>query len=322
MKPTIFVTRPVPEETEAYLREHCLVDKWEGDGPVPRDRLLERLGNAEGLLTSGGKIDAELLDHAPRLRAVSNISVGYNNFDLAAMKARSIIGTNTPEVLNDTVADLIMGLVLSAARRIPELDRYVKEGRWRRGDDEILFGLDVHHKKLGIVGMGGIGEAVARRGKFGFGMSVLYHNRHRKPEAEAALDAVYHSLPELLREADFIVLMTPLTPETKGLIGAKEFALMKETAIFINASRGATVDESALVEALKSGKIYGAGLDVFEHEPVAPDHPLLTMPNVVTLPHIGSATEHTRNQMAMIAAQNLVLALKGHTPPNAVKELR
>jgi len=322
MKPTIFVTRPVPEETEAYLREHCLVDKWEGDGPVPRDCLLERLGNAEGLLTSGGKIDAELLDHAPRLRAVSNISVGYNNFDLAAMKIRGIIGTNTPEVLNDTVADLIMGLILSTARRIPELDRYVKEGRWRRGDDEVLFGLDVHHKKLGIVGMGGIGEAVARRGKFGFGMSVLYHNRHRKPEAEAALDAVYLTLPELLREADFIVLMTPLTPETKGLIGAAEFALMKETAIFINASRGATVDESALVEALNSGQIYGAGLDVFEHEPVAPDHPLLTMPNVVTLPHIGSATEHTRNQMAMIAAQNLVLALKGHTPPNVVKELK
>lgn len=322
MKPTIFVTRPVPEEAEAYLREHCLVDKWEGDGPVPRDRLLERLGNAEGLLTSGGKIDAELLDHAPRLRAVSNISVGYNNFDLAAMKARGIIGTNTPEVLNDTVADLIMGLILSTARRIPELDRYVKEGRWRRGDDEVLFGLDVHHKKLGIVGMGGIGEAVARRGKFGFGMSVLYHNRHRKPEAEADLDAAYLTLPELLREADFIVLMTPLTPETKGLIGAAEFALMKETAIFINASRGATVDESALVEALKSGQIYGAGLDVFEHEPVAPDHPLLTMPNVVTLPHIGSATEHTRNQMAMIAAQNLVLALKGHTPSNVVKELK
>ncbi|GIO84375.1 bifunctional glyoxylate/hydroxypyruvate reductase B [Paenibacillus faecis] len=322
MKPTIFVARPVPEEAEAYLREHCLVDKWEGDGPVPRDRLLERLGNAEGLLTSGGKIDAELLDHAPRLRAVSNISVGYNNFDLAAMKARGIIGTNTPEVLNDTVADLIMGLILSAARRIPELDRYVKEGRWRRGDDEVLFGLDVHHKKLGIVGMGGIGEAVARRGKFGFGMSVLYHNRHRKPEAEAALDAAYLTLPELLREADFIVLMTPLTSETRGLIGAAEFALMKETAIFINASRGATVDESALVEALKSGQIYGAGLDVFEHEPVASDHPLLTMPNVVTLPHIGSATEHTRNQMAMIAAQNLVLALKGHTPPNVVKELK
>ncbi|MCA1294369.1 D-glycerate dehydrogenase [Paenibacillus sp. alder61] len=322
MKPTIFVARPVPEEAEAYLREHCLVDKWEGDGPVPRDCLLERLGNAEGLLTSGGKIDAELLDHAPRLRAVSNISVGYNNFDLAAMKARGIIGTNTPEVLNDTVADLIMGLILSAARRIPELDRYVKEGRWRRSDDEILFGLDVHHKKLGIVGMGGIGEAVARRGKFGFGMSVLYHNRHRKPEAEAALDASYLALPELLREADFIVLMTPLTSETRGLIGAAEFALMKETAIFINASRGATVDESALVEALKSGQIYGAGLDVFEHEPVASDHPLLTMPNVVTLPHIGSATEHTRNQMAMIAAQNLVLALKGHTPPNVVRELK
>lgn len=322
MKPTIFVARPIPEEAEGYLREHCLVDKWEEGGPVPRERLLERIGNAEGLLTSGGKIDAELLDHAPRLRAVSNISVGYNNFDLAAMKARGIIGTNTPEVLNDTVADLIMGLILSAARRIPELDRYVKEGRWRRGDDEILFGLDVHHKKLGIVGMGGIGEAVARRGKFGFGMSVLYHNRHRKPEAEAALDAVYLTLPELLREADFIVLMTPLTSETRGLIGAAEFALMKETAIFINASRGATVDESALIEALKSGQIYGAGLDVFEHEPVAPDHPLLTMPNVVTLPHIGSATEHTRNQMAMIAAQNLVLALKGHTPPNVVKELK
>ncbi|WP_334073743.1 2-hydroxyacid dehydrogenase [Paenibacillus sp. A14] len=322
MKPTIFVARHIPDEAKAYLKEHCLVDKWEGGGPIPRERLLERLGEAEGLLTSSVEINAELLAHAPRLRAVSTISVGYNNFDLAAMKARGIIGMNTPEVLDETVADLIMGLILSTARRIPELDRYVKEGRWRRGDDEVLFGLDVHHKKLGIVGMGGIGEAVARRGKFGFGMSVLYHNRHRKPEAEAALDAVYLSLPELLREADFVVLMTPLTPETKGLIGAAEFALMKKTAIFINASRGAAVDESALFEALNSGRIYGAGLDVFEHEPVAADHPLLSMPNVVTLPHIGSATESTRNQMAMVAAQNLVLALKGQTPPNIVKELK
>lgn len=322
MKPKVFIARKVPPEVEAYLEEHCDCSKWDQPKPISRERLLESLGNAEGLLTSGGKIDAELLERAPLLRAVSTISVGYNNFDIEAMKARRILGTNTPGVLNETVADLIMALMLSTARRIAELDKYVKDGRWKRGDDEIFFGLDVHHKKLGIIGMGGIGEAVARRCRLGFGMEVLYHNRHRKPEAEAELQAEYRTLHQLLSESDFVVIMTPLTPETRGLIGQPEFDLMKRTAVFINASRGATVDESALIQALKSKEIYGAGLDVFEREPIEADHPLLTLPNVVTLPHIGSSTEHTRREMAMAAAKNLVLALQGHTPPNVVKELR
>lgn len=322
MKPNIFIAREIPPEVEAYLGEHCNYTKWDQDGPIPRETLLNSLRDAEGLLTSGGKIDGELLEHAPRLRAVSTISVGYNNFDLEAMKARKVIGTNTPDVLNDTVADLILGLMLAVARRIPEMDRYVKDGSWKRGDDKELFGLDVHHKKLGIIGMGSIGEAVAQRAKFGFGMDIAYHNRNRKPETEEALDAKYLSLSELLQNSDFIVLMTPLTPETKGMIGKDEFALMKRTAIFINASRGATVNEADMVQALQEGLIYGAGLDVFEQEPVRPDHPLLAMPNVVTLPHLGSSTEHTRFDMAMAAAKNLVAALQGHTPPNIVKELK
>ncbi|MNN06365.1 Glyoxylate/hydroxypyruvate reductase B [compost metagenome] len=198
----------------------------------------------------------------------------------------------------------------------------MKDGHWKRGDDVELFGLDVHHKTLGIIGMGEIGEAVARRGKWGFGMNVLYHNRHQKPEAEDVLGAEYRGLDDLLRESDFIVLMTPLTPETRQMIGQREFALMKPTAIFINASRGATVDEAALITALQNRSIYGAGLDVFEHEPIRPDNPLLNMPNVVTLPHIGSATEQTRHDMAMLAAQNLVSALYGRIPTNIVRELR
>lgn len=322
LKPNIFIARPVPPEVEAYLEHHCTFTKWEQEEPIPRDKLLTSLRDAEGLLISGGKIDAELLEHAPRLRAVSTISVGYNNFDIEAMKARGVIGTNTPDVLNDTVADLIFGLMLAAARRIPEMDRYVKEGAWKRGDNKTLFGLDVHHKQLGIIGMGSIGEAVARRAKFGFNMKIAYHNRNRKPDTEAALGAEYLSLQALLQTSDFIVLMTPLTPQTKGMIGYREFALMKRTAIFVNASRGATVDERAMVQALQEGLIFGAGLDVFEQEPVSADHPLLHMPNVVTLPHIGSATAQTRLDMAMLAAENLVAALQGQTPACLVKELR
>lgn len=322
MKPKIFIARPIPAEIEAYLDQHCQVSKWDFEVPLSRTQLLENLHDIEGLLISGGKIDQELFDHAPVLRVVSNTSVGYNNFDLDAMKARGIIGTNTPGVLNDTVADLIIALMLAVSRRVTELDRYVKEGHWKRGDDQVLFGLDMHHKKLGIIGMGGIGEAVANRGKFGFGMEVLYHNRSRKPDTEALLQAKYCSLDDLLRESDFIVLMTPLTPETTKMISEREFALMKSTAVFINASRGKTIDEAALISALQNHQIYGAGLDVFEQEPVSPDNPLLTMSNVVALPHIASATKKTRFDMAMLAAENLVSALKGNIPPNIVPELR
>jgi gluconate 2-dehydrogenase len=321
MKPKVFIDRPIPAKVEEYIAEHCSYSIWNSKERIPPDVLREKLAEADGLLTSGRKIDSNLLEMAPRLRAVSTISVGYNHFDVAAMKARGVIGTNTPDVLNETVADLVFALILSAARRIPELDRYVKEGLWKPGDNENLFGIDVHHASLGIIGMGRIGEAIARRAKLGFGMEVSYCNRSRRPAAEQQFGAVYMTLEQLLRTSDFIVLMTPLTPDTTRMIGREQFRMMKRTAIFINASRGQTVDEAALIEALQEGTIRAAGLDVFEREPVAADNPLLRMPNVVTLPHIGSATARTRFDMAMLAARNLVLAVTGQKPPNVVAEL-
>jgi gluconate 2-dehydrogenase len=322
MKPTILITRPIPSEVEAYLEAHCVCRRWNKEEPMPRQLLLNQLADVEGLLTAGGKIDLELLDHAPRLKVVSNISAGYNNMDLPAMKARKVMGTHTPEVLDETVADLVFGLILGAARRIPELDRHVKQGKWQKGEDAPFFGMDVHHATLGIIGMGRIGEAIARRAKLGFLMDVLYYNRTAKPEVEAALDVKYKPLNELLRSADFIVLMTPLTPETTHLIGQQEFQMMKPSAIFVNASRGKTVDEAALIQALRNKQIRAAGLDVFDREPIEPHNPLLQMENVITLPHIGSATAKTRFDMAYLAAANLVSALQGQTPPNLVSELK
>jgi len=322
MKPYIYVDSPIPGEVENYLRTFCEVGKWESTAPIPRPVLLEQVAGAQGLLTSGSRIDAELLDHAPDLRAVSSISVGYNHFDVDAMRQRGIVGTNTPDVLSDTVADLVFALMLGTARRVAELDRYVKEGRWQRGEGDALFGLDVHHRTLGIIGMGRIGEAIARRGKFGFEMDVVYYNRSRKPDTEQQLGVRYAELAELLAGSDFIVLMAPLTPETNRLIGREQFQAMKPDAIFINASRGQTVDEEAMIDALRSGVIRAAGLDVYEQEPLPPGHPLLGLPNVLTLPHIGSATAQTRFDMAMLAARNLVEAVSGRTPPNVVAELR
>jgi gluconate 2-dehydrogenase len=322
MKPKVFLANRVPKEVEDYIAEHCDYRKWDSEEKIPREKLLSELADVSGLLISGAKIDQELLDAAPNLRIVSNISVGYNNMDLVAMKNRKVMGTNTPSVLDNTVADLVFGLILSAARRITELDRLVKEGGWQPGSDKSLFGMDVHHSKLGIIGMGRIGEAIARRAKWGFDMEVLYYNRSRNVEAESSLGAKYCDLQELLQVADFVVLMIPLTADTIGFIGREQFALMKNTAFFINASRGQTVDENALIEALAKGVIRGAGLDVYEQEPVAWDNPLLKMPNVVTLPHIGSATEQTRNDMALLAAQNLVKAVSGEAPSNLISELR
>lgn len=322
MKPIVFIDRTVPSEVEARIAEHCVVDKWEGASPIPRELLLEKLANANGLLTAGSKVDAELLTHAPHLKAVSSISVGYNHFDLDAMKQRGVIGTHTPHVLNNTVADLAFALILGTARRVAELDRYVKEGKWKSGVGSSLFGQDVHHAKLGIIGMGRIGEAVARRARFGFEMEVSYFNRSRKPEAESLLGVRYQELNELLKDSDFVVMLAPLTAETTRFIGRDQFQLMKPSSIFINISRGQTVDEEALVEALQSGAISAAGLDVFDKEPIPADHPFLKMDNVLTLPHIGSATTATRFDMAMLAAQNLVNALTGQSPANIVAELQ
>ncbi|GKU25915.1 2-hydroxyacid dehydrogenase [Clostridium folliculivorans] len=321
-RPKVYIAKPIPQEVEEYIDNYCDLEKWDSDEDITREELLENLKDIDGLLTSGTKIDEELLEKAPNLKVVSNMSVGYNNFDLKAMKDRNIMGTNVAGALDDTVADLIFGLMLACARRITELDRYVKAGKWNRDDDLELYGANVHHRTLGIIGMGRIGEAVAKRASLGFDMNVLYYNRSRKKEVEEKLGAEYCTMEELLKRSDFIVIMTPLTEETLHLIDEEQFNLMKSNAIFINASRGKTINERALIKALQNKKIRAAGLDVFDVEPVQADNPLLKMDNVVTLPHIGSANEDTRLDMARLAAKNLVKALTEGTAPNIVPELK
>ena len=321
-RPRVFIGERIPIEVEKYIGKFCDYEKWDSNEKIPRDELLRKLRDKDGVILSSLKIDEELLDNSPKLRAVSNISVGYNNFDLNAMKKRNVIGTNTPGILDDTVADLIMGIILSAARRIPELDKYVKDGKWKIKDYENLYGVDVHHSTIGIIGMGRIGEALAKRAKLGFDAEVIYYNRNRRLDVEEKLGVRYCNFKELLGKSDFIVLMTPLTSETYHLIDFEEFSMMKKTAIFINTSRGKTINEKALIEALKNKTILGAGLDVFDIEPVEPDNELLKMSNVISLPHLGSATKKTSFDMAMLAAQNLVSALLEGKTPNIVPELR
>jgi len=322
LKPYIFADRPLPDNVKAYLMEHSALDVWEGSDTLTREALHARLAEAEGFLTAGRRVDKELLAAAPKLKAVSTISVGYNHFDIEEMAAAGVIGTHTPYVLDDSVADLVLALMLGSARRIAELDRYVRDGNWKRGDGENLFGIDVHHATAGIIGMGRIGEAVARRTALGFGMKLLYHNRSRKLQVEAKYGAAFATLDELLQHSDFVIMLAPLTEDTKGMLGAREFGMMKNSAILINASRGATLDEEALIQALENGTIRGAGLDVYEREPLPLDNRLMKLNNVVLLPHIGSATTKTRNDMAMLAAENLVSALKGETPSCLIPEFK
>ncbi len=321
MTATAFIAHRVPQAVRDYLATRCRCHFWEGDKPIPRAALLEGVADAEGVLLVGGSVDDELLASAPRLRVVSNVSVGYNNLDIAALRRRGVLATHTPGVLDESVADLVMALMLATARRVPELDRRVRAGEWGPGDEENLYGVDVHGATLGIVGMGRIGRAVARRARRGFDMRVLYHNRRPQPEAEQALDVEYAGLAALLGESDFVLLMVPLSPQTENFMDASRFAQMKPGAIFINASRGATVDEQALIDALRSGALRGAGLDVFRQEPLPAGHPLTALAQVVTLPHIGSATHATRLAMAKLAARNLVTALAGQRPPAPVPEL-
>ncbi len=254
------------------------------------------------------------------MKIVSNVSVGYNNLDLEELTKRGIMATNTPDILTDTVADTVFALLLSIARRIPELDYFVKSKQWNEAIESEHYGIDVHHKTLGIIGMGRIGQAIAQRANLGFSMNILYHSRTKKPEAEAKYNATYCNLDELLSLSDFVVLITPLTEETKGLIGRRAFQLMKKTAIFINGSRGKTIIEKDLIEALNNGEA-AAGLDVFEKEPVEHDNPLLKMKNVVTLPHIGSSTYETELKMSELAAKNLIAGLNGEKPPNLINSV-
>lgn len=318
-KPYVYVTRKLPEETLAELKKRAEVNMWpHEEKAVPREVLMAEAKKADALLTMlSDKIDADLLKGASSLKVIANLAVGYDNIDISSAANLGITVCNTPDVLTDSTADLAFSLILATARRIVESANYVKEGKWDSWGPLLLAGADVHHKTIGIVGMGRIGEAVARRAK-GFDMKILYYNRNRKPEAELSLDAEYREFHELLKESDFVVSLAPLTSETKGMFNREAFQSMKESAIFINAGRGASVDEDALVEALKRKTIAGAGLDVFVKEPIDPEHPLLTMNQVVALPHIGSASVETRMKMAELACRNISNILDGKDPETPV----
>ncbi len=319
MKQKVIVYRKVPNDIIENLTSQFEVVYFERLHEGNYQEFLKELQTADGLLGASMKMNQELLEMAPNLKIISNISVGYDNLEMNELRRRGVKATNTPGVLVDTTADTIFGLLLATARRIPELDHYVKKGEWSGTIGESLFGVDVHHKTLGIIGMGSIGRAIAKRGHFGFDMNILYHNRSRKEEIESEFSAKYCELDDLLKNSDYVCLMTPYTPETDKMIGERELRLMKRSAIFINGSRGKNVDEQALIKALKEQWILAAGLDVYEQEPIAKDNLLLTLPNVVTLPHIGSATKETRDKMARLAADNLIAGLTGNVPPNLIK---
>lgn len=319
MKPKVYVTRLIPNEVLSIITDRfdCRVWRRE-DEAVPRDTLKAEVAGAHGLYTMlTEKIDADLLDSAPNLRVVSNMAVGYDNIDVAECTKRGIVVCNTPGVLTDTTADLAFALLMAAARRVPEAERFVLESKWSTWSPMLLTGVDVFGSTLGIVGLGSIGEAVARRAK-GFSMKVLYYNRHPRKDLEAELGVERTTLDELLERSDFVSLHVPLTENTRGLIGARELNMMKPTGVLVNTSRGQVVRERDLYVALRERRILAAGLDVFEEEPLPQDSPLRELDNVVLLPHIGSASIATRKKMAVMAARNLVQVLSGERPDHPV----
>ena len=316
----VVVYRPAPEGLIADLRRDFDVT-WMPEVATAQDPAFRAaVAGADGLIGASLKLDKALLDSAPNLKVIASVSVGVDNYDLADLTARGVALTNTPDVLTETTADAAFLLVLMACRRALELAEYIKEGRWTRSLETEFFGMDVHGKKLGVLGMGRIGAAVARRGKFGFGMEIAYTARSTHSDVEAELGARRLPMDALLEWADIVVCTVPLGPETIHLIGAREFELMGPRCVFVNASRGKVVDEAALAEALAGGVIRAAGLDVFETEPLAVTSPLLQLKNAVCLPHIGSATHETREAMVRCAAGNLTAALRGERPPNLVNE--
>lgn len=320
MAKKIFVARKVPDEALSILKEHFDCDMWEHEEiPVPREVLEQKISEVDGLyVLITDRVDAGLLERASaQLKVISTMSVGYDHIDIKATAQKGITVTHTPGVLTETTADLTFALLMAAARRLTESERYLRDGKWQTWSPMQLTGQDIYGKTLGIIGMGRIGEAVAKRAR-GFDMPILYHNRHRNEKAETRLGARYVPLDELLKQSDFVCVMTPLTPETHHLISERELAMMKPSAILINTSRGPTVDETALYKALKSRQIWAAGLDVYEEEPIGSGHPLLTLNNIVLLPHIGSASIATRTKMAVMAAQDLMRVLKGEVPMHPV----
>ncbi|RRZ91540.1 glyoxylate/hydroxypyruvate reductase GhrB [Erwinia sp. 198] len=318
MKPSVVLYKKLPQDLRSQLDEHFNVTEINGLTPETLSQHAEAFRQAEGILGSGGKVDAEFLKKAPKLRVASSVSVGVDNFDIPALSERGVLLMHTPTVLTETVADTMMALVLTSARRVVESAERVKKGEWQGSIGADWFGIDVHHKKMGILGMGRIGLALAQRAHLGFSMPILYNARKHHEEAEQRFDAQYCDLDTLLKEADFLCISLPLTEQTHHLIGREELAKMKPSAVLINAGRGPVIDEEALIAALKEGTIHAAGLDVFEKEPLPKDSPLLTLPNVVALPHIGSATHETRYGMAKDAVENLIAALNGKVEKNCV----
>lgn len=309
------LSAPLMQRLQAHA-EVTLIDDPKSDAGLAC--LRDALHKADGLLGASLKLDAALLDLAPRLKVVSSVSVGVDNYDIDYLTKRGILLSNTPDVLTQTTADTGFALIMATARRVVELANLVRSGQWTQNIGPAHFGSDVHGKKLGIIGMGRIGEALAQRGHFGFGMQILYHSHSPKPAVEARFTAEYRSLEDLLKEADFVCLTLPLTAETEGLIGAEQIALMRPETIFINIARGKVVDEQALIDALSNQRIRAAGLDVFEHEPLDKGSALLQLDNVVATPHMGSATFETREAMARCAVDNLLSALNGERPANLV----
>ena len=319
-RPRVFVTRVIPDEGLDRVRDACDLDLWTEELPPPREELLRRVAGVDGLLSLlTDRVDDELLDAAgPQLKVVSNFAVGFDNIDVEACTRRRIPAGNTPGVLTETTADLAFALLMAAARRIPESVDYVREGRWRTWGPMLLMGVDVHGATLGIVGFGRIGREMARRGR-GFGMRILYHDVHpASPDDEAELGARRVEMDELLRESDFVTLHVNLTEETHHLIGADALRAMKQTAVLVNTSRGPVVDSEALERALRDGEIFAAGLDVTDPEPLPADHPLVTLPNCIVVPHIASASRVTRGKMAAMAAANLLAGLGGERLPTPV----
>ena len=314
-RPHVLVSRAIFPEIIDRLAQHFDVEANQADELWPRDEFIRRLKGKAGVFTTGGeRIDADVLKACPGLKICANMAVGYNNFDVPAMTAAGVLATNAPGVLTETTADMGFALLMAAARRVTESEHFLRAGKWDRWAYDMMIGQDVFGSTLGILGMGRIGQAVARRGALGFGMNVIYHNRSRLPEAEeAAVKARYVGKEELLKTADHLVLVVPYSAESHHSIGAAELALMKPTATLVNIARGGIVDDVALAKALREGRLAAAGLDVFEGEPrVHPD--LLACSNVVLTPHIGSATVPTRKAMANLAVDNLIGYLTGGKP--------
>ncbi|MFL5685109.1 MAG: 2-hydroxyacid dehydrogenase [Chloroflexota bacterium] len=316
----VFVSRIIPEEGLAGIRDACDARIWEDELPPPRDALLDAIRGCDGVLTLlTDRVDDAFLDAAgPQLKVVSNYAVGFDNIDVPALTARGIPAGNTPGVLTETTADLAFALLMAAARRIPEGDRYVRAGKWKTWGPLLLLGPDVHGASIGIVGFGRIGQAMAKRAA-GFGMTVLYHDVQRAdPAVEREHGATFLPLEELLPRADFVSLHVNLTPATKGLINAETLSWMKPTAVLVNTSRGPVVEAPALAEALRSGTIFAAGLDVTDPEPIPMDSPLVGLDNCLIVPHIASASRATRGKMAEMAAANLLAGIAGERLPTPV----